>query len=490
MPASPADRSASRTGVPVRRSSPTAVIATRESPEKRANPSPGRTIRRRVPGRRCRAPPRAACRRTRRENAARRNGRQSRVPRTDAAAKRMRGHVEPTPVEVEADLLRRLDGERLLRVDRKPAVQDVAARRTVGVAHLADEGHQRVPQRGEQPRHFGAGHAGFELVEQRVVRDARRFGEAGRLLALERDGLFQPREEVRELRLLAGFDPRLLCERRHARLLFDQPLRQFRRPVVVPTGFANVDGFGRGGVLDQLRSLEFGQQRADLGGGRPFVRESRHERRLLRAMLGPSGGHVRLLVPTQQIAARRKVGDAAETLHEAVVRRAGGSGWHAGWSAKGGNVAVRSDGGNTGTRTYRTRRSRGSGTERGGHTRHALARGAISNAREGSRFRAPRTRFTLRFRQLRGADGNLLVAKLVTLAGARNKTPWGGGTRDSEYDRRGVGTQEVVSKPSDGHIRVAPCRGSRASNRVLKLLLLTYPKTLCRLRGSRASAGS
>jgi hypothetical protein len=43
-------------------------------------------------------------------------------------------------------------------------------------------------------------------------------------------------------------------------------------------------------------------------------------------------------------------------------------------SAKGGGVAARPDGGSVGGRTYRTHRSRGSGTDRGDHTRHTPVR--------------------------------------------------------------------------------------------------------------------
>ena len=165
------------------------------------------------------------------------------VAGADAAAKRVRRHVEPAGVEVEADGRRR-------RLGRTPA----AARpdiRAPGCRAAPCGPTTRWPatsgtrssRRAAKTRVISAVvGARLVLVQQGVVGDGL-VADGLRLLALQRDDLFQPRPERREVVGLPRLLPDLLGAGVVTRASSStSSLRQLHRPVVGAADFADVHG--------------------------------------------------------------------------------------------------------------------------------------------------------------------------------------------------------------------------------------------------------
>src|SRR5262249_3249757 len=111
---------------------------------------------------------------------------------TDAAAKRMRRHIEPAGVEVEADGGGGFAAETLLLLDRILARKHVAGRFSAGRGNGGDKRHKFGTQGGEQSRDLRGGGARLVLVEQGIVRNTCE-ADGPRLLTQQRDDLFQLR---------------------------------------------------------------------------------------------------------------------------------------------------------------------------------------------------------------------------------------------------------------------------------------------------------
>ena len=96
-----------------------------------------------------------------------------------------------------------------------------------------DEPEQLVDVRAQEP--------GAELVDQRVVgREPERLGQHLRLVARQRDDLFEVRREQREVVLLLGLEPARLGERRRPGETRDQRQRRGDRVVALAAHLAQV----------------------------------------------------------------------------------------------------------------------------------------------------------------------------------------------------------------------------------------------------------
>src|SRR5262249_61168038 len=113
--------------------------------------------------------------------------------------------------------------------------------------HRLDERDEPRPQRRENRLGPSRSHVGLELVQQRVVQLALRGAlralwdaEALGLLAVEVHRFLEPRQELREIRFLARFLPRLHAEARALGHLRDEARRQFRPAAVVALRLAPI----------------------------------------------------------------------------------------------------------------------------------------------------------------------------------------------------------------------------------------------------------
>src|SRR5687767_14571187 len=75
--------------------------------------------------------------------------RQAAVPRTDSVAERMRRFIQPARIEVKPDRLRRPDGERPLRIDGIPPLENRDIRLATRRRNSRYELHQVIAQRPE-----------------------------------------------------------------------------------------------------------------------------------------------------------------------------------------------------------------------------------------------------------------------------------------------------------------------------------------------------
>ena len=233
------------------------------------------------------------------------------VARPGAAAERVGRHVEPARVVVEADRRGDLLAERFLHVDGKLALQH--RRRPAGGRcrrSACDQRRQRIAQPGEHAGHLRRRRVRLVVVEQRIV-GRRRVAERRRLLPLQLEHLLQQRPEHREVVGLAGLDPHLLAERRGARQLLDERLRQPGLLVVLPPQLAD----DRAGVAvrigRQRRVGQLGEPLADPRVGLPLVNFPGQKRHLLGPIRPGGRRHLGPLVPLQQPANARQQGRLA-----------------------------------------------------------------------------------------------------------------------------------------------------------------------------------
>ena len=208
----------------------------------------------------------------------------------------MGGGVEPAGGEVEADRGGGGFREPALTVGRELAVEHVGARRLAGVRDLTDERGEFLRQPGEDLFHLRGGGPRLVLVEQRVV-GVVLVADRLRLLALQRQHLFEQRPEGREVVLGAGLLPRLLGEGGDAGEFLDEPLRDLRDAVVGVPQLADVGRLD--GVGAWLGGFDGGEEFAEAGVGGLLVGEAGEERELVAAERGAGLGHVGLLVPAE-----------------------------------------------------------------------------------------------------------------------------------------------------------------------------------------------
>lgn len=136
--------------------------------------------------------------------------RQTAVARSEAAAKGVRRHVQSPGVEIESDSGCGESAEVPLCVDGILSRQNGTVGARFGIGDCRDEFDQVRPQRIEQLGDSGGRCPRFELVEQGVVGDSLGEPDCLGLFALERDDLFQPRQERPKVRILPCRHPRLL----------------------------------------------------------------------------------------------------------------------------------------------------------------------------------------------------------------------------------------------------------------------------------------
>ena len=246
--------------------------------------------------------------------------RESHVARAVGATERMVRDVEPARVEIETDRRRDSRAEFFLGIDRTTAAQHVQVRLPSALDDRRHQRHQLLAQLGQHLPHFGRLRAGFELVQQRVVRHIF-VTERRRFLLLELDRLFQERLKPREVVRLARFGPDLLPEHRRAGQLFDQRLRQLRLLIVVALEIVD----HRAGVavpIGRQRAFEqLGQILADDRVRLPPMHEPGQIADLLGPIFAAGRRHLRPLVPLQERLRRAQERDFARMGAELVESR-------------------------------------------------------------------------------------------------------------------------------------------------------------------------
>src|SRR5262245_28586330 len=147
------------------------------------------------------------------------------IPWSDPGAERVRGHVEPPGLEVEADGFRGPASKCLLDFDWVFAFEDLARGPASRWTDGRDKRHQLGRQRREHAPDLRGRRPGLVLVEQGIVRVVLVTDRVG-LAPLESDNLLEPRTERREVTLRSRLLPDLLCPRGHPRQFLDEFLRQ------------------------------------------------------------------------------------------------------------------------------------------------------------------------------------------------------------------------------------------------------------------------
>ena len=224
------------------------------------------------------------------------------IARAGAAAERVRGHVEPAGVEVEADRRSRRLAEDALPIDRVVAFQDLMPWPAGEAAMAATSGTSSWRRAANNSVDLACRGAGLVFVEQRVVG---RFLVADGLgfFALEGDDAFELGKEIGKAVVTAGLGPNLLGLRGDAGQLLDQACRQLDRAVVVAADVVDVGGRLGVRLLDQLGAFEVGEQLADARRGQHLMAEARQQGHLLRPMGRALLGHAGPLVPAQHVGA-------------------------------------------------------------------------------------------------------------------------------------------------------------------------------------------
>ena len=241
-------------------------------------------------------------------------GRQADVAQRRGRAERVRRHVLPPGVQVEAEVAEHLDREGPLRIGGKGASLERRRRQLPGGLDLAQQAEGLVAQLAEQRLQPRGGHPRFELVEQRVVRLAVVPDQLG-LFALQLDDLLERRQERREV-VLAASDP---PDGRPPALGERQPLGELDRQLdgaLMPV--PQVADHGRAGRIRVAGQLL--EQLAQARVADPLVVDAAHGRLLARPRLRRAQRHLRLLVPAEQFADVREVGQLA---HPRVQRSPG-----------------------------------------------------------------------------------------------------------------------------------------------------------------------
>ena len=217
------------------------------------------------------------------------------VGQAETGGKGMHRQVEPPPFEIIAELFDHLAGERQLARAVELLVQKSVVRRTV--RQLPHQSGLLAAQRLENPVQLGGGHAGFIIIQQRIV-DARRRREKLRIAAFQLHDPRQMRSEQCIVRRLPRPDPRRMGLRRGP----GQLRHQLRRNLVLLREVAPQPGqqrpFRR--ILRIVRRFQRLDQPSQLRGGGFRVDHSGQRLDLRRPAVFGAGGQIDLLVPFQQ----------------------------------------------------------------------------------------------------------------------------------------------------------------------------------------------
>ena len=233
------------------------------------------------------------------------------VLRARPACERVHRRVEPPGLVVEAEPLRHLELEPLLKLDRERALRRRG--NCLGAGHLLHERRLVLLQVVERLAHDRALHPGLVVVEQRVVGLVVVAVEALDVALAQLQVVPQHGQEAREVVALSGLDPDGIAERRRARHLRPEVGRNLA--FLLPVAAGDPDEARLEGVVLVLllEARELVHEPADLRRDELVVRDPPERRQLLGADAGAARRHHHLLVPAEQLGRRRQVRDFAQT---------------------------------------------------------------------------------------------------------------------------------------------------------------------------------